>query len=170
MQWVKIKDWPYLISDTGLVKSIRTGHTRDRSYVRVDGYLSITLLNNGHRKQFCIHRLVCAAFHGDPPSELHEAAHNNGNKLDNRDCNLRWATRAENIDDIVLHGTQRGISNGNCKLSEEDVLRIRYLCSAGIKQIIIAKCFGIEQPYVSAIHRRIMWCHLPPIDFDNKAA
>jgi len=37
-----------------------------------------------------MHRLVCAAAHGPPPSPKHVADHRNGNGLDNRASNLVW--------------------------------------------------------------------------------
>lgn len=160
MKWKKVKGWTYVVSDTGLVKNTKTRRIRGHSYITSDGYKAITLLDMGERKAFRVHRLVCEAFHGAPPSNKHQAAHNNGNRVDNRARNLRWATTKENGMDTRSHGSQRGRRNGNNKLSEDDVLRIRFLCDQNIKQSIIAKCFGIKQGHVSSIKRRILWKHL----------
>jgi len=52
-----------------------------------------------------VHRLVALAFIGPPPSPKHEAAHWDGNPLNNRASNIRWATRSENEQDKRRHGT-----------------------------------------------------------------
>lgn len=49
-----------------------------------------------HRgRTFKLHRLICEAFHGPEPFENADVLHLNGNTLENREDNLRWATRAE---------------------------------------------------------------------------
>jgi hypothetical protein len=63
--------------------------------------------------------------------------------------NLRWDTPGENEADKILHGTtNRGIHNGNHKLTKQEVWEIRN----SIKfQKDIAKEFGISQVWVSMI-------------------
>ncbi|WP_208609489.1 HNH endonuclease signature motif containing protein [Streptomyces atriruber] len=51
------------------------------------------------------HFLVCVAFHGPRPTASHQVAHGDGDPTNNRPCNLRWATPAENSAGAVRHGT-----------------------------------------------------------------
>ena len=44
-----------------------------------------------------IHRIVCVAFHGEPPSDRHVVDHIDTNRANNRPENLRWVTRLENV-------------------------------------------------------------------------
>jgi hypothetical protein len=63
------------------------------------GYLVVRLRVNGIRGTYKVHRLVCRAFHGDPPvygeDEAH-CRHLDGDRLNNRAENLRWGTKTEN--------------------------------------------------------------------------
>jgi hypothetical protein len=49
----------------------------------------------GHTKK--VHRLVCEAFNGPPPSPGLDCEHIDENPRNNRPENLRWATRKENL-------------------------------------------------------------------------
>jgi hypothetical protein len=67
------------------------------------------------------------------------------------------------------HGTRsmpwrvpRGTRNGNAKLNETKIRAIRSLYAAGsLRQIDIAKRFGITQPLVSAIVLQKIWKEVP---------
>ena len=53
---------------------------------------------NIESKTYSVHRLVCRAFHGLPPSEAHaKVNHKDGDKSNNKLDNLEWCTRDENI-------------------------------------------------------------------------
>lgn len=60
------------------------------------GYQQVTLCDGKTKKQLLVHRVVCATFHGAPPSSKHQVDHINGNKKDNRAANLEWVTASEN--------------------------------------------------------------------------
>lgn len=44
-----------------------------------------------------VHRIVCTAYHGEPPTAQHVVDHIDTNRANNRSENLRWVTRLENI-------------------------------------------------------------------------
>lgn len=98
-------------------------------------------------RPYFVNRLVCAAFHGPPPSPTHHAAHNNGNKTDNSAENLRWATPLENGADQYIHGTRmRGTRSGLAKIDEAMALRIIEMRAEGISWSRIAEhaCISVR--------------------------
>lgn len=48
-------------------------------------------------KNYKIHRLICRAFHGDPPEGKNIVLHLDENALNNEPSNLRWGTQKENL-------------------------------------------------------------------------
>lgn len=63
------------------------------------GYAVVHLRREGRGGTQTVHRLVCRAFHGPPPTPKHEACHRFG-PGDNHATSLRWDTHAENMRDI----------------------------------------------------------------------
>lgn len=57
----------------------------------------------GRRTRRQVHRLVLLAFVGPAPTGAHECLHGDGDPENNAVENLRWGTRAENIDDSIRH-------------------------------------------------------------------
>lgn len=71
--------------------------------LHANGYLNVGLRRDGRRKVVGVHRLVCAAFHGEP-GEGQEARHLDNDPSHNTASNLRWGTHAENVQDMVRAG------------------------------------------------------------------
>lgn len=104
-------------------------------------------------KQYRVHTLVCEARHGPSPSSVHEVAHGCGNG--HLGCvtprHLRWATRAENVDDKVRHGrASRG-------LTKEQALAIYARAVGGERYADIAASFGVHWRTVAGIKRGETW-------------
>lgn len=67
------------------------------------GYRQVTLCDGNAKKQTLVHRIVCEAFNGPPPSERHQVDHVNRDRGDNRAENLEWVTCSENIRRIPIN-------------------------------------------------------------------
>ena len=85
----------YEVSSDGHVRNIQTGKVLAKNLAGC-GYVKADLWKDGERWQTTVHRLVAGAFI-DNPEDLPEVNHINGNKTDNRVCNLEWVTRASNV-------------------------------------------------------------------------
>lgn len=86
---------------------------------------------------------------------------------DNPPClnlsHLFAGTQADNMLDMKTKSRRKGRgvgeANGRARLSTSDVIAIRGLCGS-VRQIDIAKRFGISQSMVSAIATGVNWRHL----------
>lgn len=90
--YVAMFDNTLFINQNGCAYSAYTGE--QLTPVLAHKYLYISVGRAG--KDMLLHRLVAMAFIPNPDN-LPEVDHINGNKLDNRACNLRWVTRSENM-------------------------------------------------------------------------
>lgn len=61
------------------------------------GYRYVTIQIQRKRKNYYVHRLVCAAFHVNP-SNLPEVNHKDGDKTNNKASNLEWSSLQSNRD------------------------------------------------------------------------
>ena len=110
-QWRAINGYEgaYEVSNMGRVRSVTrtittikgnpyrtTGRVRKLTTRKLDGYTTVSLLRNTHRKTAKVHRLVAEAFI-ENPDDLPEVNHRDGNKSNNTPGNLQWATRLDNV-------------------------------------------------------------------------
>lgn len=133
-----------------------TGRSR-RAWLSNSGYLNFQ--PRYRSSNVYVHDLVCEAFHGLRPDGM-EAAHYDGNRLNNQAGNLRWATHEENEADKIRHGrVAHGDRNGNAKLTAEQVARLRADRAAGDALRTIAIRYDISVMQVSRIVRGLNWSH-----------
>lgn len=166
--WAGIPQAPhYLVSNLGRVmRGYSTSNGRVGKIMRPwmsDGYWFVTLHDvSGAPKRFQVHRLVCAAFHGDPPTRDHQCAHWNGIRTDNRAENLRWATPRENSLDRERHGTT-GKGKGSCqsKLTEEDVHEIRATPKKYGTVAMLARVYGVSDSTITYVMNGRYYSDLP---------
>lgn len=114
-----------------------------------------------HRIQYRVNRIICITFHGDPPSDEHQAAHKDSDSANNEAENLYWATVLQNANDLHSTGKNIGENSGAALLKEKDVIEIRRLHSLGIKIVYIARDYPqVSYPTISAIVHRRSWKHI----------
>lgn len=156
--WLPVDGAPYEVSDLGQVRRAISGKSTSKGRVlsskprQRDGYIPVVLSlgSRGHSRQALVHVLVAEAFLGQRPSPEHEVAHADGNPSNNRSDNLRWATHAENMRDMLRHGrSTRGARSGHAILTESQVKILRAAKGQRGKVSELARQFGVSQQTAS---------------------
>jgi hypothetical protein len=164
MRWDDIEVWrPYLdepieVSQYGKVRSLAQDKRRPLKPVpnttAKHWYWQVGWMSNGKRKIATVHKLVLTAFWGPRPPGL-IARHLNGDRLDNRACNLQWGTHQENADDRRRHiGEAR-------KLCAGQVVEIRTRYQLGESTRELGKVFGVSPVTIVHICNGQTWKWLP---------
>jgi hypothetical protein len=144
--------------------AVGKGHrsaVRLRPTANPQGYLQVRLAGGLTRR---VHILVLLAFRGPRPSRAHEGRHfPDCEKTNCRLDNLSWGTKAENMADKNVHGTDAaGVKNGRAKLDEAKVLRIRGLYDGGGREFReLGREFGINETTSRNVCLRKTWKHVP---------
>jgi hypothetical protein len=172
-RWLPAPGWEhtYEVSDLGRVRSIdRVVPTTTRGNRRVRGkvktvyrfktnYPTVTFYDAERQQPLPVpvHRLVCRAFHGPPPSKAHVVAHWDGNPENNRADNLRWATAKENAEDTQRHGRRYG---QNSKITEDAARAIIAAANSGERPKDIMQRLGLSRHTVYNVCKGNSWGHL----------
>jgi hypothetical protein len=145
----------YEVSDTGGVRSVKSGDVRYLSQFSSNGgYPCVMLVNRKARKCARVHLLVMGAFVGPRPQGM-MCRHLNGDPRDARLVNLKYGTQSENEMDKRLHGTDnRGERHPLARLSERDVLDIRY---SGKPVRELAAAYGVSLSHVYNVRSGQFW-------------
>ena len=163
----------YAVSDRGQVK--RTAHVgywikRPATLLAPRlkrGYVTFHLCKDGIRKDPHAHKMVWEAFNGPVPAGM-QINHLNGNKADNRLCNLEVCSQSQNMQHAyrvlkipAANNPSYGSKNGSAKLTEADIPAIIALYRTGkYRQIDIGKMYGVSQRMISLITRGEKWQHV----------
>jgi len=176
--WKKVSGFGglYRVSNTGVVKKIpylrgnRWGGLTQvkenilKEKLDEDGYKRVCLINGKERKDFFVHRLVAQTFIDNPknkPCVNHIDSVRDNNNL----SNLEWVTHKENVWHGINfgHDTRKGEGNGNSKLKELRVFRIKRLIKGNPEKYTrkyISKTFGINIGTVNNIAKNRTWRHV----------
>lgn len=153
----------YLISKDGRVWSNKK-NIFINSWIGSNGYVNVTIYNNGCKKNKSLHRLIAKAFIENKENKP-EVNHINGIKTDNRLENLEWCTSSEN----KSHAFKIGISKVSEKAKNLTIQRNRLRSGADnklSKKVIdtssgkiynsiseVRKTLGLSHTYVSRMLR-----------------
>jgi hypothetical protein len=126
------------------------------------GYMRVTLFRYGEQRDHFVHRLVCLAFLGPPPTDRHQAAHSDGTTDNNRLTNLSWKTPSENAADALAHGRYlRGERAHHAKLTGDKVREMRRLyATGGFRFQDLADRFNVSHRAAYMAAKGITWKHI----------
>lgn len=114
-----------------------------------------TVRYNG--KKYVASNLVCELAHGKPEQDDPEACHSCRNPPCVNPRHLRWGTRQDNVDDMLIHGSRRrGETHQTAKLTEADVREIRSL-HGSMSNEKLGAIFGVTRGAITSVIRKKSW-------------
>lgn len=151
MIWKTIEgtDGEYQVSDTGLVKTTKTGRVL-RPAVSRHGYERVCLFKMDRERRYRVHRLVAMAFIPNPDN-LPQVNHKDGNKRNNHVSNLEWITNEDNMH----HAKEHGLRAGHERFCESKKKRVIATNVASGEQIVFDS--------ILAARKTIGTCHVQEV-------
>ena len=124
-----------------------------KGHVTPKGYQTISMSHENVKVTRSVHRLICIAFHGEPPTPTAEVRHLDGDSGNNRPNNLHWGTATENWQDKRLHGRATvGEKHPAAKFTDAEREHIRWAISNGLcSQRHAARALGVAQSSIQGI-------------------
>lgn len=160
-QWKQYEDTMYLVSDYGNVYSNITECILKQDISQ--RYNRVVLRYKGIAVTHSVHRMVANTFLPNPMNKP-QINHIDGNRQNNCLDNLEWCTQSENQQhayEIGLQVGRKGILHHNARLTEENVLEIKFLLESGeFSAPEIADLFCVQQQLISKINKGHRWSHV----------
>lgn len=149
--------------DTGMISFPNSRNSKQYWYTNRDGYLMTCMeFPDGTYKPVKVHQIIAVAGGLYPVGKTID--HINGNKSDNRLCNLRVLTASENSraawHEQGLSSTEnraRNENSGKTNFSNRLVALMKYCMDCGGKVTTIAKIVGCSHSRVSDIKHGKTW-------------
>lgn len=154
--WKEINGYhSYMVSNYGEIVSLcRNKKIILKQRTTKSGYKRVNLYSNNICKTFFTHTIVANAFiFNENPKIKLTVNHIDGNKLNNNAYNLEWISFEDNLKHAHLNGLMKyGESHGMCKLTNDDIIKIRHLYLNENERIInLSKKFNISYNYTYKI-------------------
>jgi hypothetical protein len=175
--WKPVKGFEgmYEVSDQGRVRALpyEMRHWCGRMIPKPGGLVTLTKHTGGYRfvalrggKKHYVHRLVMAAFVGPAPHR-NDVNHINGDKTDNRLCNLEYCNRLHNVRHAIATGLQdnAGEGNGMSKYTADQITKAHELVRQGASHAEAASATGVSRGMVQQVTKGTRWqcLNLPAI-------
>jgi hypothetical protein len=156
----KYKDTNYLVTEDGKIWSEK----RKKFLSACDngtGYMNVVISIDSKFKHKYVHRLVAEVYLENPNNYPH-INHIDNNRYNNHVSNLEWSNYQLNSDHKVKQKRHpHGITNGQSKLTEEQVLEIRKVYVRGeISYKQLGKIYGVDASLIGYIINRKWWKHI----------
>ena len=148
----------YEVSAEGEIRSHKNGGRILKPTPNHRGYMRVSFYQDGKAHWRSVHRVVAQAFIPNPKS-LPQVNHQDSDKGNNRADNLEWVTGQENIDHAA-ENFKRGSDHYAAKLTEPDVLEMRWLRSLGVAVAEIAKAYGVAKRTAREAITGKTWRHI----------
>lgn len=146
----------YQVSSDGRAR--RTGRPERKIKICKRGYHWLSVADGrGSSMNISMARLICEAFNGPPENAAMECDHINRNRGDNQPSNLRWVTRAQNLEN---RRCRSGEDHHHSKLTDEQVKRIRSLPFRRGQDRELATAIGVSRETVRDVRLGKLWRHV----------
>lgn len=156
---VPVPDHPdYFVTEDGRVWSNKIHNGTKGRWLKLNshsnGYCGVKLSTPRGLISWEIHVLMAFVFFGPRPEGM-QVDHIDRNKSNNRISNLQYiTTQAHGRKDLA------GVGNGNCKLTEGDVLQIRFLFAQGANKSKLSRDYNVSRTMIRYIVDRKSWTHV----------
>lgn len=154
----------YAASACGKLFRLPKGNEIATKIITTRGYPSVyvRISYKGKALNRKLHRLICEAWNGLPPTERHiQVNHKDGNSLNNHKDNLEWSTRSQNQRHAVETGLKgKGQELYNSQLTESQVHEIcKALCDGALVRDLHRQ-YGVSKDIIHKIKAGDTYFHI----------